>query len=127
MPNSKRYRSKEHMAVVKSHGCCICRNPVADAHHLRIVGHKRGMSVKNGDDYTIPLCRRHHDELHAFGDESLFLALNGINVYDLLTQLRGGRHGLGSDGRDGPDDIGGSPELGAEGARGSGAREPEDW
>lgn len=81
------------MAVVKSHGCCICRNPVADAHHLRIVGHKRGMSVKNGDDYTIPLCRRHHDELHAMGDEKLFLDLHGVNVRELLLQFRGGQYG----------------------------------
>ena len=81
------------MAVVKSHGCCICRNPVADAHHLRIVGHKRGISVKNGDDYTIPLCRRHHDELHAMGDEKLFLDLHGVNVRELLRQFRGGQDG----------------------------------
>ena len=77
------------MAVVKSHGCCICGNPVADAHHLRIVGHKRGMSVKNGDDYTIPLCRRHHEELHAMGDEKLFLDLDGVDVRRLLRQLKG--------------------------------------
>lgn len=76
--------------MVKSHGCCICKNPVADAHHLRIVGHKRGMSVKNGDDYTIPLCRRHHDELHAMGDEKIFLDLHGIDVLQILRQFRGG-------------------------------------
>jgi hypothetical protein len=81
------------MAVVKSHGCCICRNPVADAHHLRIVGHKRGMSVKNGDDYTIPLCRRHHDELHAMGDEAVFLALHGIDPVLILRQINGGQDG----------------------------------
>lgn len=63
---------------------------MADAHHLRIVGHKRGMSVKNGDDYTIPLCRKHHEELHSWGDEKLFLAFHGVNVHTLLRQLKGG-------------------------------------
>ena len=78
------------MAVVRSHGCCICRNPVADAHHLRTVGHKRAAALKNGDDFTIPLCRKHHDELHAFGDEKLFLDLHGIDVIEILRQLNGG-------------------------------------
>lgn len=70
-------------------GCCVCKNPVADAHHLRIVGHKRGMSIKNGDQYTIPLCRKHHEELHNFGDENLFLSLHGINWMLILNQING--------------------------------------
>lgn len=88
MRNS-RLRSKKYMAVVRSHGCCICKNPVADAHHLRIVGHKRAAAMKNGDDFTIPLCRKHHDELHAFGDEALFLALHGIDHMLILAQMKG--------------------------------------
>lgn len=43
--------------------------------------------MKNGDDYTIPLCRLHHEELHAFGDEELFLDFHGINWQSLLTKL----------------------------------------
>lgn len=85
----KRLRSKKHMATVRSHGCCICKNPIADAHHLRIVGHKRAASMKNGDDFTIPLCRRHHDELHNFGDEALFFALHGIDHVLILRQMKG--------------------------------------
>lgn len=79
--------------MVRSHGCCICKNPVADAHHLRIVGHKRGMSVKNGDEFTVPLCRRHHEELHAMGDEKLFLDLFGIDPVKVLQQINGGTDG----------------------------------
>lgn len=77
------------MAVVRSHGCCICRNPVADAHHLRIIGHKRAAGKKNGDDFTIPLCRKHHDELHMFGDEALFLSLHGIDPMLILERIKG--------------------------------------
>lgn len=79
-------------------GCCICKNPVADAHHLRIVGHKRGMGVKNGDDYTIPLCRKHHEELHAFGDEKLFLALHGVDHLLTLRKLNGDGDDVQSEG-----------------------------
>lgn len=88
-----RLRSKKHMAVVRSHGCCICKNPVADAHHLRTVGHKRAAALKNGDDFTIPLCRKHHDELHAFGDEKLFLDLHGIDALSILAEIKGGYNG----------------------------------
>jgi len=77
------------MAVVRSHGCCICKNPVADAHHLRSVGHLASAALKNGDDFTIPLCRRHHDELHVHGDEQIFLALHGIDVLLILRQIKG--------------------------------------
>lgn len=76
------------MRFVKEHGCCICRNPTADAHHLRSIGHPASAALKNGDDFTIPLCRRHHDELHAFGDEKLFLDMNGVDATSLVAQLR---------------------------------------
>lgn len=76
------------MAKVREMGCCICKNPVADAHHLRIVGHKRAAAMKNGDDYTIPLCRKHHEELHNFGDEALYLALQGIDHMLILGQIK---------------------------------------
>ena len=68
-------------------GCCICKNPMADAHHLRTIGHARAAALKNGDDYTIPLCRKHHEELHNFGDEKIFLALHGIDAKLILNQL----------------------------------------
>jgi len=92
LPGS-RLRSKKHMARVRAMGCCICKNPVADAHHLRTIGHLRAASMKNGDDYTIPLCRKHHDELHMFGDEKLFLDLHGIDAKLILNQMKGGADG----------------------------------
>lgn len=49
----------------------------------------RAAALKNGDDYTIPLCRQHHNELHMFGDEKLFLALHGVDVDIILRQLNG--------------------------------------
>jgi hypothetical protein len=78
------------MAKVRAMGCCICKNPVADAHHLRTIGHARAASLKNGDDYTIPLCRKHHDELHNFGDEKLFLDLHGVDATLILDQTKDG-------------------------------------
>lgn len=86
----KRLRSKKRMEAAREGGCSVCGNPAADAHHLRILGHGRGLGVKNGDDYTIPLCRQHHDELHAFGDEKLFLDMHGLDPVKILDKINGG-------------------------------------
>lgn len=83
----KRLRDKKHLSAVREGGCCICGNPAADAHHLRMVGHSRGLSVKNGDNWVIPLCRMHHDELHMFGDEKTFLDLHGVDAAQLAVNL----------------------------------------
>lgn len=83
----KRIRSKKHMQAVRDDGCCICESPTADAHHIRIEGHGRGLGIKNGDNWTIPLCRKHHDELHSFGDEKLFLDMHGIDGVGLAQSL----------------------------------------
>jgi hypothetical protein len=79
------------MEAAREGGCCICGNPAADAHHLRILGHSRGLGIKNGDDYTIPLCRQHHDELHMFGDEKLFLDMHGIDPVEELRKITEGK------------------------------------
>lgn len=93
-----RLRSQKRMQAARDLGCAICKNPIADAHHLRTIGHTRAMSLKNGDDFTIPLCREHHDELHNFGDEELFLALHGVDAALILRQLNGGEDDIPSEG-----------------------------
>lgn len=98
MASSRRLRSKKRMQAARDLGCCICKNPAADAHHLRSVGHPASAALKNGDDYTIPLCRKHHDELHNFGDEEIFLALHGIDVMLILRQLNGGSDDIQGEG-----------------------------
>lgn len=87
---NSRLRSKKHLAKVRSYGCCICKNPVADAHHLRSEGHLASAALKNGDDFTIPLCRKHHDELHAYGDENLYLSMHGIDAKLILAKIKEG-------------------------------------
>lgn len=94
MPKSNRLRSKKHMAKVRSYGCVICKNPVCDAHHLRSEGHLASAALKNGDDFTIPLCRKHHDELHAFGDENLYLSMHGIDAKLILAAIKEGKDEL---------------------------------
>lgn len=85
---SERLRSRKWLDHVKSFPCCVCGGPACDPHHLRVIGHPRAMSMKNSDDMCIPLCRAHHDEVHAFGDEALWLALNGIDPEEELRKIR---------------------------------------
>jgi hypothetical protein len=49
----------------------------ADPHHLRFA-QPRALGRKVSDEFTVPLCRLHHSELHRYGDEVSWWA--GVNV-----------------------------------------------
>ena len=72
-----RLRDKEHCKFVASQPCAICGRSPADAHHLRFT-QPRALSRKVSDEYTVPLCRLHHSELHRYGDEASWWA--GVNL-----------------------------------------------
>ncbi|ULK95981.1 ERF family protein [Bradyrhizobium sp. I71] len=63
-----RHRSKEHLAFVRSQGCLVCQKTPADAHHLKFA-QPRTLGRKVSDEFTVPLCRSHHQSLHRNGDE----------------------------------------------------------
>jgi len=64
----RRLRDKVHLKFVASQPCLICgRNP-ADAHHLKFT-QPRAMGLKVSDEFTVPLCRVHHRDVHSVGDE----------------------------------------------------------
>lgn len=64
----KRVRSKEHLRFVASHPCVICGRQPSHAHHLRHA-QSRGVSLKVSDEFTVPLCAIHHNEVHRVGPE----------------------------------------------------------
>ncbi|WP_374990878.1 DUF968 domain-containing protein [Escherichia coli] len=48
---------------VKTQPCACCGMPADDPHHL--IGHGQGgMGTKAHDLFVLPLCRKHHNELH---------------------------------------------------------------
>lgn len=64
----KRHRDKTHLRFVAAHPCLVCgRNP-SDAHHLRFA-QPRALGLKVSDEFTVPLCREHHRQLHQAGNE----------------------------------------------------------
>jgi hypothetical protein len=64
----RRLRDKAHLKFVGSQPCLICARSPADAHHLKFT-QPRAMGRKVSDEFTVPLCRTHHRDIHSFGDE----------------------------------------------------------
>jgi hypothetical protein len=68
-----RKRSKAHLLFVGSQPCLICQRSPCDAHHLKFAQPK-ALGRKVSDEFTVPLCRDHHHELHQFGNEPAWWA-----------------------------------------------------
>ena len=65
----RRIRDRQHVRSVMREPCLVCGRTPSDAHHLRFT-QKRALSRKVSDEFTVPLCRGHHRELHRWGDEA---------------------------------------------------------
>jgi len=66
-------RNKAHLAYVASQPCLVCRRTPCDAHHLKFA-QPRALGRKVSDEFTVPLCREHHRELHHVGNEAAWWA-----------------------------------------------------
>jgi len=64
----KRIRCKEHLRFVASQPCVICGRQPSHAHHLRHA-QSRGVNLKVSDEFTVPLCAIHHNDVHRVGKE----------------------------------------------------------
>ena len=69
----------------RSHACYAAPRP-SDAHHVRFA-QPRAMGRKVGDEFTVPLCRSHHRELHQFGNEAAWWHDMGIDPIEIAGQL----------------------------------------
>ena len=78
IPKEKRVRDPAHLAFVASQPCLICGRRPAQAHHVRFA-QPRALAMKVSDEFTVPLCNTHHDQLHRSGDERAFWAQHGIH------------------------------------------------
>ena len=68
-----RRRNKAHLAFVASQSCLVCQRSPCDAHHLKFA-QPRTLGRKVSDEFTVPLCREHHRDLHRYGNESAWWA-----------------------------------------------------
>jgi len=68
-PEPRRIRDRDHIRHVMKQSCLICGRRPSDPHHLRLA-QSRALGRKVSDEFTVPLCRTHHREVHRCGDES---------------------------------------------------------
>jgi hypothetical protein len=78
LPAPRRIRDRDHVKLVAKQSCLICGRRPADAHHLRFA-QSRALGRKASDEYTVPLCRGHHREVHRSGDEAEWWKKVGID------------------------------------------------
>jgi ERF superfamily len=78
LPEPRRVRDREHVRYVSQQSCLICGRRPSDAHHLRFA-QSRVLGRKASDEFTVPLCRGHHREIHRSGDEATWWEKAGID------------------------------------------------
>jgi hypothetical protein len=77
-----RLRDRDHLKFVTTQPCLACGRSPSDAHHLRF-SQGRALGRKVSDEFTVPLCRAHHRELHLRGDERIWW--RQLNIDPMLT------------------------------------------
>jgi ERF superfamily len=68
LPEPRRIRDRDHIRHVIKQPCLVCGRRPSDPHHLRFA-QSRALGRKVSDEFTVPLCRTHHREVHRSGNE----------------------------------------------------------
>ncbi len=92
----KRIRDKDHLRYVAAQPCVLCSVAPCDAHHMRFA-QPRAMGRKVSDEFTVPLCRNHHRELHDSGNEAAWWHDMGIDPLEIAKELWAESSQLGGD------------------------------
>ena len=82
----KRLRDKAHLKFVASQPCLVCGRQPSDPHHLRFA-QLRAIGLKVSDEFTVPLCRGHHRQLHQAGSEVAWWQDLDINALEVARAL----------------------------------------
>ena len=86
LPETKRLRDRQHLRFVAKQPCLVCGREPCDPHHLRFA-QPRGLAQKVSDEFTVPLCRAHHRELHRAGKEREWWLRIGLEPISLARKL----------------------------------------
>jgi hypothetical protein len=78
LPEPRRVRDRDHVRHVAQQPCLVCGRQPTDAHHLRFA-QSRVLGRKVSDEFTVPLCRGHHREVHRHGDEGAWWQKAGVD------------------------------------------------
>lgn len=90
-----------HLRRIRQLSCCMCLSPgPSDPHHLKR-SMDRGMGMKAGDNWTVPLCRTCHERIEREGRKaephwmkslaaSLWIAQTELMMRAVLNEFRKG-------------------------------------
>jgi hypothetical protein len=81
-----RRRDKQHLKFVRTQPCLVCGRVPSEPHHLRF-SEPRALGRKVSDEFTVPLCRAHHRELHNRGNERAWWEALKIDPAPVAQQL----------------------------------------
>jgi hypothetical protein len=74
----RRIRDRAHIRHVMKQPCLVCGRQPSDPHHLGFA-QLRALGRKVSDEFTVPLCRTHHREIHRCGNEGSWWQNVGID------------------------------------------------
>jgi len=80
-----RFRDNDHRKFVLRQPCLVCGRVPSDPHHLTFT-QPRAIGRRVSDEFTVPVCRVHHRELHRSGDEAAWW--EKLNIDPLPMALR---------------------------------------
>jgi hypothetical protein len=63
-----RLRDEKHRKSVSRQPCLVCGRVPSDSHHITFT-QPRALGDRVSDEFTVPVCRIHHRELHRSGNE----------------------------------------------------------
>ena len=86
LPEPRRIRDRKHVRAVTQLPCLVCGRQPSDPHHLRFA-QSRALSRRASDEFTVPLCRGHHREVHRCGDEAEWWRRQGIDAVGVARAL----------------------------------------
>jgi hypothetical protein len=86
LPEPRRLRDKEHLKFVAKQPCLICGRTPSDAHHIRFA-QPRALGRKVSDEFTVPVCRTHHREIHRHGDEAAWWKRHSLEPLSTANRL----------------------------------------
>jgi len=93
-PEPRRIRDREHVRFVAQQTCLVCGRQPCDAHHLRFA-QNQALGRRVSDEFTVPLCRGHHRELHRHGEEAAWWKRTAVDPLAAARALWLETHPLG--------------------------------
>jgi hypothetical protein len=81
-----RLRDKDHRRFVLRQPCLVCGRVPSDSHHLTFT-QPRALGRRVSDEFTVPVCRVHHRELHRSGDEAAWWRRLNIDPLPVALKL----------------------------------------